>query len=201
MKIRQNLRHWAAKQALTAPVIGEIATEKLVDMHTDIFLRKADEARREERRAHLDDFFDATMDSYVAALEAGFREAEAREITHIQANFDFFNHGWTEMMEIPADEFEDHFRRYEAFFKHHAISVDDPLGSFRPADGIADAPKTPKKRDRPAYENAIAGFADDIYVEDDEGDLHVGGDREEPESVDPSKAPGMRGVDADPAES
>ena len=196
MKIRQNLRHWAAKQALTAPVLGDIANDKLVDMHTDIFLEKADAARREERRAHLDDFFDATMDTYVAALKAGLPEAEAREITHIQANFDFFVHGWTEMMEIPAEEFEQHFRRYETFFKRYGISVDEPLGEFRPVDGVADAPKTPEKRDQPAYENALAGFADDVYVEDSEGDLHVGGGTEEPDEVDPSDAPGMAGVDA-----
>jgi hypothetical protein len=107
MKIRQNLRHWAAKKALTTPVVSDVAINKLVDLHTKIFLEKADESAREERRAHLDGFFDATMDTYVAALEAGFTEAKAREITHIQANFDFFNHGWTEMMEIPAEEFEE----------------------------------------------------------------------------------------------
>lgn len=85
MKIRQNIRHWAAKKALTTPVVGDVANDKLVDLHTSIFLNKADEDRREERRAHLDSFFDATMDTYVAALEAGFPEAEAREITHVQA--------------------------------------------------------------------------------------------------------------------
>jgi len=197
MKIRQNLRHWAAKNALTAPVIGDIANDKLVDMHTDIFLGKAEEADREARREHLDGFFDATMDTYVAALEAGLPEAEAREITHIQANFDFFNHGWTEMMEIPADEFEQHFRRYEDFFKRYGISVDDPLGEFRPADGIPEAPETPEKRDQPAYENAIAGFADDVYVEDGDGDLLGGGGTDEPEEVDPTDAPGLDDVDAD----
>ncbi len=199
MKIRQNLRHWAAKKALTTPVIGEIANNKLVDMHTDIFLNKADEAAREDRRAHLDGFFDATMDTYVAALEAGFPEAEAREITHIQANFDFFNHGWTEMMEIPAEEFEAHFRRYESFFKRYGITVDDPLGEFRPAGGIPDAPETPEKRDQPAYENAIAGFSDDVYVEDGEGELHVGGGTDEPADVDPTTAPGLDDVDVDGA--
>ena len=201
MKIRQNLRHWAAKNALTAPVIGDIANDKLVDMHTDIFLGKAEEADREARREYLDGFFDATMDTYVAALEAGLPEAEAREITHIQANFDFFNHGWTEMMEIPADEFEQHFRRYEAFFKRYGISVDDPLGEFRPAGGIPEAPETPEKRDQPAYENAIAGFADDVYVEDGDGDLHVGGGTDEPEEVDPTDAPGLDDVDADATDS
>jgi len=189
MKIRQNLRHWAAKKALTTPVVGPRVNDKLVDMHTEIFLGKTEEANREARRAHLDDFFDATMDAYVAALEAGYPEAEAREITHVQANFDFFNHGWTEMMEIPADELEDHYRRYQAFFEDHDITIDDPLGGFRPLGGIADAPATPEKLAEPEFENAIAGFADDVYVQTPEGEFK-GGDTEEPEDVDVSQAPG-----------
>jgi hypothetical protein len=131
------------------------------------------------------------MDTYVAALEAGFPEAEAREITHVQANFDFFNHGWTEMMEIPGDELEPHYRRYEAFFGDHGITIDDPLGEFRPADGVVDAPETPKKLETAEYENALAGFADDVYVETDDGETVAGGDREEPDEVDPSAAPGL----------
>jgi len=191
MKIRQNIRHWAAKKALTTPVVGDVANDKLVDLHTSIFLNKADEERREERRAHLDDFFDATMDTYVAALEAGFPEAEAREITHVQANFDFFNHGWTEMMEIPGDELEPHYRRYEEFFLVHGITIDDPLGEFRPPEGIAEAPTTPERLETPEYENALAGFADDVYVETEDGETVVGGDLEEPEEVDPAAAPGL----------
>ncbi|MFW6317011.1 MAG: DUF6149 family protein, partial [Halorubrum sp.] len=46
MKIRQNIRHWAAKKALTTPVVGDVANDKLVDLHTSIFLNKADEERR-----------------------------------------------------------------------------------------------------------------------------------------------------------
>ncbi|WP_066417607.1 DUF6149 family protein [Halorubrum aethiopicum] len=191
MKIRQNIRHWAAKKALTTPVVGDVANDKLVDLHTSIFLNKADEERREERRGHLDDFFDATMDAYVAALEAGFPEAEAREITHVQANFDFFNHGWTEMMEIPGDELEEHYRRYESFFSDHGITIDDPLGEFRPVGGIADAPETLERLETAEYENALAGFADDVYVETDDGETVVGGDTEEPEEVDPAAAPGL----------
>ena len=190
MKLRQNIRQWAAKHALTTPVLGDVAREKLVDLHTRIFLEKADEDRRPERRDHLDDFFAATMDSYVAALEAGHTEAEAREITHIQANFEFLNHGWTEMMEIPGDELEAHYRRYEQFFARHGITIDDPLGYFHPADGIADAPETPKKLEEPAYQNAIDGFTDDVYVETDEGETLVGG-TEEPDEVDPTEAPGL----------
>ena len=198
MKIRQNVRHWAAKKALTAPVIGDIANDKLVDLHTGIFLDKADETRREERREHLDEFFDATMDTYVAALRAGFTEAQAREITHVQANFDFFVHGWTEMMEIPGDELEAHYRRYEEFFVEHGITIDDPLGEFRPADGIADAPATPESLERPEYENAIAGFADDVYVETADGETLVGDGTDEPDDVDPTEAPGIdEDVEAD----
>ncbi|PSQ43300.1 hypothetical protein BRD07_02055 [Halobacteriales archaeon QS_9_68_42] len=191
MKIRQNVRHWAAKKALTTPVIGDIANDKLVDLHTGIFLDKADESNREERRQHLDEFFDATMDTYVAALQAGHTEAQAREITHVQANFNFFVHGWTEMMEIPGDELEAHYRRYEAFFVEHDITIDDPLGEFRPADGIAEAPETPEKLERPEYENAIAGFADDVYVETDDGETLVGDGTDEPDEVDPTDAPGV----------
>ncbi len=190
MKIRQNVRHWAAKKALTMPIVGEVATEKLVDMHTDIFLKKADSSRREERRSHLDDFFAATMETYVRALEEGFPEAEAREITHIQANFDFFVHGWTEMMEIPADELQAHYRRYDRFFNNHGITIDDPLGEFRPEEGIDTAPATPEKLANPEYENAVAGFDDDVYVQTADG-LLKGRGAGEPTEVDPTDAPGI----------
>jgi hypothetical protein len=193
MKLYQNVRHWAAKQALTVPVISGYVNDKLVDIHTSVFLDRADGAGREDRRAHLEDFFDATMDTYVTALEAGYPEAEAREITHAQANFDFYNHGWTEMMEFPADEVETHYERYADFFEHHGISIDDPLGEFRPAGGVADAPATPEKLEDPEHPHAEGGFADDVYVETGDGDLVVGG-AEEPGDVPVEQAPG---VDAD----
>ncbi|MEZ3117096.1 DUF6149 family protein [Halobaculum sp. MBLA0147] len=190
MKLQQNVRHWAAKRALTTPVIGGMVNDKLVDLHTRVFLEKAPEEHREARRDHLDEFFDATMDTYVAALEAGYPEAEAREITHLQANFDFFTHGWASMMEFPADELDDHYRRYESFFRDHGITIDDPLGEFRPAGGIADAPATPEALEEGEFENAVAGFADDVYVEDGEGELHRG-NAPEPDDVDVSQAPGV----------
>jgi hypothetical protein len=191
MKISQNPRHWASKKALTIPGIRTVTRYALVELHTSIFLGQADEDHREERRKHLDSFFDATMDSYVAALESGWTEAEAREITHVQANFNFFNHGWTEMMEIPGDELEDHYRRYESFFDRHGITIDAPLGDFEPEAGIAPAPETPAKLETPEYENARAGFADDVYVETDDGETVVGGDTDEPEDIDPRDAPGV----------
>ena len=195
MKIVQNPRHWASKQALTTPGVRNVANYALVKMHTKIFLGKADEDHRERRRDHLDSIFDATMDSYVDALESGYTEAEAREITHIQANFDFFNHGWTEMMEIPGEELEDHYRRYEAFFERHGITIDDPLGAFAPAGGVDPAPKTLEKLETPEYKNAIAGFADDVDVETADGETVVGGDTEEPDGVDPREAPGVASDD------
>jgi hypothetical protein len=198
MKIRQNVRHWAAKQALTAPVVSGYVNDKLVNIHTGVFLDRAEEAHREERRAHLDDFFDATMDTYVAALEDGYPEAEAREITHAQANFDFYNHGWTEMMEFPSDELEDHYERYGKFFEAYDITIDDPLGVFRPADGIADAPSTPEKLDDPEHPHAEGGFADDVYVETGDGEVIVGGGQE-PDEVDVAEAPGVP-EDADEAD-
>ncbi|MFO7926418.1 MAG: DUF6149 family protein [Halobacteriota archaeon] len=191
MKIHQNPRHWASKKALTTPGIRNVTRYALVKMHTRIFLGKTAERNHEARRDHLDSFFDGTMDSYVAALESGYTEAEAREITHVQANFDFFNHGWTEMMEIPGDELESHYRRYESFFERHGITIDDPLGEFVPVDGVEPAPKTPEKLDTPEYENAIAGFDDDVYVETADGETVVGGETDEPMDVDPQQAPGV----------
>jgi hypothetical protein len=195
MRLYQNPRHWASMKALTTPGVRNVANYALVKMHTKIFLGKAEEAHREQRRDHLDDFFDATMDTYVAALQEGYSEAEAREITHIQANFDFFNHGWTEMMEIPGEELQPHYRRYEAFFAAHDITIDDPLGEFDPVDGIAEAPKTLEKLDEAEYENALAGFDDDVYVETADGETVVGGDTEAPD-VSVTDAPGVSDEDA-----
>ncbi|WP_433623155.1 DUF6149 family protein [Halomicrococcus sp. NG-SE-24] len=195
MKIRQNVRHWASKKALELPVVGDVVNDKLVDMHTDIFLERADEDHREERREHLDAFFDATMDTYLTALQEGAPEAEAREITHVQANFDFYNHGWTEMMEFPGDELDEHYERYETFFERHGITIADPLGEFEPAGGIPDAPSTPEKLDDPEHPYAEGGFADDVYVEGDDGELRVGG-QEEPADVSVDNAPGVDEDDA-----
>ena len=58
------------------PVVGDYAHEKLVDLHTRVFLDRADEAHREERRAHLEGVFDATMDASLAALGEGYPGVE-----------------------------------------------------------------------------------------------------------------------------
>ncbi len=189
MKIRQNVRHFAAKQALTLPVVGPRVRERLVGLHVDVFGEKAAEGRREEREPRMEAFFDNTFDTYVAALEAGSPEAEAREITHIQANFDFYNHGWTEMMEFPADELGEHYGRYRDFFEAHEITIADPLGEFRRV-AVPAAPSTPERLDEPEHPYAEGGFADDVYVETADGEVVVGG-QSEPADVDPSDAPGV----------
>ncbi|WP_135828960.1 DUF6149 family protein [Halorussus halobius] len=196
MKIRQNVRHFASRKALELPVVSDLVSEKLVDLHTDVFLERADADHREARRDRLDAFFDATMDTYLAALQQGAPEAEAREITHVQANFEFYNHGWTEMMEFPVEELGDHYDRYETFFRRHGISIDDPLGEFAPSGGLPDAPSTPEKLDEPVHPYAEGGFADDVYVEGPDGEVHVGG-RDEPSDVDVSRAPGVSDEDAE----
>jgi hypothetical protein len=194
MKLKQSVRHFAAKRALTMPVVGDLAVEKLVDYHTDVFTGKADPAHADERRDHLDGFFEATMDSYVAALEAGHTEAGAREITHVQANFDFYNHGWTEMMEIPLEELDTHYERYREFFETFDITIDDPLGEFAPTGGIPEAPSTPAKLDDATHRHAKGGFADDVYVEGPDGELLVGGN-DEPDDVAVTDAPGISDED------
>ncbi|MFB6140921.1 MAG: DUF6149 family protein, partial [Halosimplex sp.] len=102
---------------------------------------------------------------------------------------DFYNHGWTEMMEFPSDELGEHYDRYSEFFERHGISIDEPLGAFAPAGGVADAPSTPEKLDDPEHPYAEGGFADDVYVETADGELVVGG-QDEPENVDVEQAPG-----------
>ncbi|QRV13662.1 hypothetical protein JMJ58_11920 [Haloterrigena salifodinae] len=187
MKLRQNAKHFAYRKALETPGVRSVANAGLVRLHTKIFTGKADPAHAEERKAHLDGLFDATMDSYLRALQEGFSEAEAREITHIQANFDFYNHGWTEMMEIPVDELEAHHERYGDFFERWDITIDDPLGQFEPPEGLPEAPSTPEKLDDPEHPHAEGGFADDVYVETKGGDLVVGG-QDEPDDADVSTA-------------
>ncbi|MXV64520.1 hypothetical protein GS429_21085 [Natronorubrum sp. JWXQ-INN-674] len=190
MKLRQNARHFASRKALETPVVRSVATSGLVRLHTKVFLGKADPAHADERKAHLDALFDATIDAYLRALQDGYSEAEAREITHVQANFDFYNHGWTEMMEFPTDEVEAHYDRYREFFETWDITIDAPLGQFAPPEGLPEAPSTPERLEDPEHPHAEGGFADDVYVETDDGELVVGG-QDEPADADVSKAVGV----------
>ncbi|WP_049921643.1 DUF6149 family protein [Halopiger djelfimassiliensis] len=190
MKLRQNARHFASRKALETPVVRSVAKSGLVRLHTKVFLGKADPDRADERKPHLDALFEATIDTYLRALQDGYSEAEAREITHVQANFDFYNHGWTEMMEFPADELEDHYDRYRGFFEAWDITIDEPLGQFAPPEGLPSAPSTPEKLEDPTHPHAEGGFADDVYVENEAGELVVGG-HDDPDDVDVTQAVGV----------
>ena len=196
MKLNQTVRHFAAKKALSTPVVGDLASQGLVRLHTGVFAGKADPDHAEERKPHLDELFDATMDTYLAALQEGFTEAEAREITHIQANFDFYNHGWVEMMEFPVDELDDHHDRFGEFFDRFGITIEDPLGAFAPAGGLPEAPATPEKLENPDQPNAVGGYADETYVDGPDGEVLVGG-ADDPDEVNLSDAPGVTPDDVD----
>jgi len=91
-------------------------------------------------------------------------------------------------MEFPADELDAHYDRYADFFERHGITIADPLGEY--GGDLPDAPSTPERLDDPVHLHTEGGFADDVYVEDDEGNLVVGG-QDEPEDVDVSVAPGV----------
>jgi hypothetical protein len=185
VKIHQNAKHFAYRTALETPGIRSVAKSGLVRLHTRIFAGKADPDHADERTDHLDALFDATTDTYLRALQEGYSEAEAREITHLQANFDFYNHGWTEMMELPVDELETHYDRYREFFDRWEITIAEPLGQFAPPEGLPAAPSTPERLEDPTHPHAEGGFADDVYVETPDGDLIVGG-QDEPADVDVS---------------
>ena len=189
MKIRQNVRHLAARKALETPIVGDAVHDRLVGLHTRVFLDRAEEGHVDERRDRLDALFDGTMDAYLAALQSGYTEAEAREITHVMANFDFYNHGWTEMMEYPADEVEAHYERHRGFFERHGVTIDDPLGDFAEAP-LPEAPATLERLDDPDHPHAESGFADDVYVEDAEGGVDVA-EAASDADVDVAEAPGV----------
>lgn len=67
------------------PVVGQYSRDRLVDIHTRVFLDRDAEGRSEERRHHHHGFFDASVDTYLAVLEEGNPKSEARETTHSAA--------------------------------------------------------------------------------------------------------------------
>lgn len=178
MRIRQTMRHMAARAALEMPFVRDKVHDKLVELHTRVFLDRAPEDQREARREHLDAFFDRTLHIYLEALRGGYNEAGAREITHILANLHFRNMGWTEMMEFPVDETEANYERYREFFEIHGITEQRPLGDWTPDQGLPPAPATPEKLDDPDQAYAEAGYADDLYVEDETGELQTADPRD-----------------------
>ncbi|GAD51783.1 hypothetical protein MBEHAL_0543 [Halarchaeum acidiphilum MH1-52-1] len=191
MKLRQNVSHFAARKALELPGVGDLVHEKLVDIHVSVFSGWADPEYREERIPHLEAFFDASTEMYLTALQEGCDEATAREITHIVGTFDFYDHGWAEMMEFPPAEVDAHYERHRDFFERHGITVEDPLGEFAPADGLPAATATPERLEDGDFPHATGGFADDVYVEDGDGET-TRGSQDAPNDVDVNDAPGAK---------
>ena len=191
MRVRQNVRHWAGKEALTTPVVGDVAVDRLVDLHTSIFLNRADEDRREERRDHLDDFFRATMDAYVDALEAGVQRGDGPRDDTRSSELRLFHPRLDGDDGDPGRRTRDALSPVRGVFFDRGITIDDLLGEFRPVGGVAPASATPERSTGSAYEHAVAGFADDVYVETGDGETVGGGDVEAPEDVDPAAAPGL----------
>ncbi|MFC7165554.1 DUF6149 family protein [Halospeciosus flavus] len=162
MKIYQTWRNYVAQVLLDTPA-EPLVRRWLVSLHTDFFLDQA-ERDAEARKEHLDALFDASIDVYEQALDEGFPEAEAREITHIQGDHDFYNHGWAEYLEVPPEELDEHWERYADFYERHGCTPEDPLGEFAPPGGLPDAPETPERLEEDEFPVAESGMADDVYV-------------------------------------
>lgn len=164
MRLYQTWKNYAAQVVLERelPVVSSVVRDRLVDLHTEFFVEHS-ERDGEKRRDRLDGLFDRTLDMYVAALREGYPEAEAREITHIVAAWEFMNQGWGELLEIPPAETDDYYERYAPFFRRYGITPEEPLGEFTPSGGLPDAPET-RERMNGDYPFAEAGLADDVYV-------------------------------------
>ncbi|MFD1566217.1 DUF6149 family protein [Halolamina litorea] len=180
MRLYQTWRNYAAQVVLERdiPVVSDRMRSWLVGMHADFFTEHSarDAAARRPLFAAL---FEGAIDAYLEALDEGFPESQAREITHIQGTWTFINHGWGELLEFPPEEATAYYERYHAFFDRHDCSPEDPLGSFAPAGGLPDAPETPGRLNGD-YPFAEPGLDDGVYVVAEKSDvrLHCGADEE-----------------------
>ena len=173
MRLVQSWRNYLAQVVLEAdlPVVTPFFRRRLVGTHTDFFV-EASERDSEARREHFDALFDAAIDVYLRALREGYPESQAREITHVQATWDFLNYGWGELAEFPADERATYRERYADFYDRHGCSPDDPLGEFVPEGGLPEAPATPDRRDDD-HPMAASDLADGVYVVSEDLDVRV----------------------------
>ncbi|GGL54288.1 DUF6149 family protein [Halocalculus aciditolerans] len=162
MRLYQSWKNYVAQAALGVPVARHWTRSWLVDLHADFFV-DASEVDAEARRAFFEALFDASVDAYEHALDEGYPEAEAREITHIMGTFAFTEKGWGDLVEFPPAERDAYYARYEGFFERYGVAPDDPFGDFTPPGGLPDAPETPERLDGD-FPLAEPGLTDDIYV-------------------------------------
>ncbi|MEE6209103.1 DUF6149 family protein [Salarchaeum sp. III] len=174
MRLYQTPKNYVAQVVLERdiPLLTRAMRSWLVSLHADFFA-DASETDGEARRAHLDALFDATIDAYLRALDEGYPEAEAREITHVMAAWDFQNQGWGELLEFPPDERQAYYEKYREFFDAHDANPENPLGEFAPPTGLPYAPPTPDRLDG-EYPFAEPGLVDDIYVHAPDDEVHLG---------------------------
>ncbi|GAA0645839.1 DUF6149 family protein [Salarchaeum japonicum] len=174
MRLYQTPKNYVAQVVLERdiPLLTDAMRSWLVSLHADFFV-EASETDGEARRAHLDALFDATIDAYLRALDEGYPEAEAREITHVMAAWDFQNQGWGELLEFPPDERREYYEKYSEFFDAHDANPENPLGEFAPPTGLPYAPTTPERLDG-EFPFAEPGLVDDIYVHAPDDEVHLG---------------------------
>ena len=186
MRLYQTWRNYAAQVLLERhiPVVTPRVRSWLVDLHADFFTEHSQQDAA-ARRPLFEALFDSVIDAYLEALQEGYPESQAREITHIQGSWTFVQHGWGELLEFPPEEATAYYERYEDFFDRHGCSPEEPLGEFAPAGGLPDAPATPDRLNGD-YPFAEPGLADGVYVvaEKSEVRLHCGADEEEGPAVD-----------------
>lgn len=163
MRLYQTWKNYVAHVGLGFPVVRQLVRERIVDYHTAFFVEQSAQDG-EAREPHLRALFDVSVDVYERALAEGYPEAQAREITHIQATLDFHEHGWTELMEFSPDEIQAHYDRYRGFFERHDCTIEDPFGEFAPEYGLPYAPETPDALDDGEFPLAEPGLADAVYV-------------------------------------
>ena len=162
MRLYQTWRNYVAQFALDVPVVRSFVRDWLVDLHVDFFTA-ASERDADAREARFRALFDASIDVYECALAEGYPESHAREITHIQAAFDFYEHGWAELLEFPPAECEAYYEKYRDFFERHGCTREQPFGEFAPPSGLPSAPETPARLDGD-YPIAEPGHVDGIYL-------------------------------------
>ena len=172
MRLYQTWRNYAAQLVLErdVPVVSARVRSWLVDLHADFFADHS-EQDAEGRRPLFEALFDTTIDVYLQALREGYPEAQAREITHIQAAWTFIDHGWGELLEFPPEESTAYYERYADFFDRHGCSPEAPLGEFAPR-GLPDAPETPERLNDD-YPLAEPGLDDGVYVVSEETEVRL----------------------------
>ncbi|GAD51477.1 hypothetical protein MBEHAL_0237 [Halarchaeum acidiphilum MH1-52-1] len=165
MRLYQTWRNYVAQIALDVPVVRSFVRDWLVGLHVDFFT-EASERDADAREDHLRAVFETSIDVYERALAEGYPESHAREITHVQGAFDFYERGWGDLLEFPPDEREAYYEKYRGFFERHGCTLERPFGEFAPPGGFPDAPETPERLDGD-YPIAEPGHVDGIYLHTD----------------------------------